>query len=88
MEKSWEQKLEEQKSKDEAEQRAKQEIEEAKVSGNAQILNLNEDGMLDRKIFVDLSKHTAAKVGRKQPGDEQPEICLGGIGIESQHATF
>jgi len=51
-------------------------------------LNLNEDGMLDRKIFVDLTKHNAAKVGRKQQGDDQPEITLGGIGIQSQHATF
>ena len=58
------------------------------MSGNPQILNLNEDGMLDRKIFVDLSKHLAAKVGRKKPGDEQPEICLGGIGIQSDHAVF
>lgn len=52
------------------------------MSGNPQILNLNEDGMLDRKIFVDLSKHVGAKVGRKKPeGQEQPEITLGGIGI-------
>lgn len=89
MEKSWEQKLEEQKRGEEEEKQKEREIEEAKMSGNPQILNLNEDGMLDRKIFVDLSKHVGAKVGRKKPeGNEQPEITLGGIGIQSDHATF
>ena len=82
MEKSWEQKLEEQKHREDEEKQKEREIEEAKLSGNPQILNLNEDGMLDRKIFVDLSKHVGAKVGRKKPdGQDQPEICLGGIGI-------
>ena len=52
-------------------------------------MNLNEDGMLDRKVFIDLSKVTDAKVGRKQPNPEQnPSIVLGGIGIQSEHATF
>lgn len=69
MEKSWEQKLAEQRHKEEEEEVKKREIEEAKQSGRPQILNLNEDGMLDRKIFVDLSKHTGAKVGRKKPAD-------------------
>ncbi len=45
--------------------------------------------MLDRKIFLDLKKHTNAKVGRKAgAGGEDPEICLGGIGIAPQHANF
>ena len=40
--------------------------------------------MLDRKIFVDLTKHQIAKVGRKQPNpDDNPEITLGGIGIQT-----
>lgn len=40
--------------------------------------------MLDRKIFLDLQKHSDAKVGRKQNNQENdPEICLGGIGIQS-----
>ena len=82
MSKSWEQKLAEQRAKEEEEENAKREIEEAKLSGNPQILNLNEDGMLDRKIFLDLTKHPNAKVGRKTANpDDNPEICLGGIGI-------
>ena len=45
--------------------------------------------MLDRKIFLDLSKHTDAKVGRKQQDQaNNPEIVLGGIGIQSMHANF
>ena len=88
MSKSWEQKLEEQQAKDAEEEAEKRAVEEAKLSGNPQLLNLNEDGMLDRKIFVDLTKHTDAKVGRKQPSGDQPEVCLGGIGIQSQHASF
>lgn len=40
--------------------------------------------MLDRKIFLDLSKVNNAKVGRKQMNpDDNPEIVLGGIGISS-----
>ena len=48
---------------------------------------MNEDGMLDRKIFLDLTRNNNARVGRKAPpGEEHPEICLGGIGINAQHA--
>jgi hypothetical protein len=45
---------------------------------------------LDRKIFLDLSKHTNARVGRKNPEDpdNMPEICLGGVGIQLQHCKF
>ena len=39
--------------------------------------------MLDRKIFLDLSEHTNAKVGRKTANpDDMPEVTLGGIGIQ------
>ena len=45
--------------------------------------------MLDRKIFLDLSKHNDAKVGRKQPNqDDNPQIVLGGIGVQNMHANF
>ena len=45
--------------------------------------------MLDRKIFLDLSKVTNARVGRKQMDQENnPEVVLGGIGIQSMHANF
>ena len=43
--------------------------------------------MLDRKIFLDLSEHTNARVGRKNP-NSMPEITLGGIGIQQEHANF
>lgn len=89
MEKSFEAKLHEQQHKEEEEAKKKAEIEEQKRSGNPQILNLNEDGMLDRKIFLDLTKNPNARVGRKaQPPNENPEITLGGIGIKPEHAKF
>jgi len=89
MNKSWEDKLAEQKKEEEEQEKIKKEEEEARVSGRPQILNLNEDGVLDRKIFFDLSKHTAATIGRKQPeGSEQPLLTLGGIGIQNKHACF
>jgi len=83
MSKSWEQKLAEQRAKEMEEETKKREIEEAKRSGKPQILNLNEDGMLDRKIFLDLTKNSNARVGRKHPTDpdQNPQITLGGIGI-------
>jgi len=89
MSKSWEQKLAEQDSKNAEETKKKEAIELAKKSGNPQILNLNEDGVLDRKIFLDLMEHTTCKVGRKTANpDENPEVMLGGIGIQSDHAIF
>jgi len=45
--------------------------------------------MLDRKIFLDLSEHTNAKVGRKTAdANAMPEVTLGGIGIQQDHAHF
>ena len=82
MARSFEDKLAEQQAQEAAEAEKKRKIEEAKASGRPQILNLNEDGMLDRKIFLDLSEHTNAKVGRKTANpDDMPEVTLGGIGI-------
>jgi hypothetical protein len=51
---------------------------------------LHEDAVLDRKVFIDLSKHTKAKVGRKNPDDpsHDPDICIGGVGIQMEHCTF
>ena len=89
MNKSWETKIAEQQAKDADEERKNQEIERAKESGKPQILNLNEDGILDRKIFVDLAANANARVGRKGPNPEQdPEVTLGGIGIQQEHAVF
>jgi len=87
---NWEAQLKAQEEKDEQERKRKQEEEEARNSGRPQLLNLHEDAVLDRKIFIDLSKHTQAKVGRKNPDDpsHDPEICLGGVGIQMNHCTF
>ena len=54
------------------------------------MLNLHEDAVLDRKVFIDLSKQTKAKVGRKNPDDpsHDPDICIGGVGIQMDHCTF
>ena len=89
MAKSWEQKLAEANAKEAADEEAKKAEEEARNSGRPQIMNLNEDGMLDRKVFIDLSKITDARVGRKQANlEDNPNIVLGGIGIQERHAQF
>ena len=81
---NWENKLKAQEELDAEAQKIKAEEEEARNSGRAQLLNLHEDAVLDRKIFLDLSKNPAAKVGRKNPSlseKDQPLITLGGAGI-------
>ena len=89
MAKSFEEKLQEQQAAEAEEAAKKAKIEAAKASGRPQILNLNEDGMLDRKIFLDLTEHTNAKVGRKTNDPSQnPEVTLGGIGVQQNHANF
>lgn len=89
MQKSWEQKLAEAEDRDAEEEKRAAEEQEARNSGRPQLLNLNEDGMLDRKIFFDLSKITKCKVGRKNHGaEEQPNIVLGGVGVQQDHAIF
>lgn len=66
MNKSWEQRMAEANAGKQEEEKRKKEEAEARASGRPQLLNLNQDGILDRKIFIDLSKETAASVGRKQ----------------------
>jgi len=87
MNKSWEEKLAEAASRDIEEDEKKKEEEEARASGRPQLLNLNADGMLDRKIFIDLSKQTKCSVGRRNP-NEDPTLVLGGIGIQQDHVCF
>jgi hypothetical protein len=70
MQQSWEEKLAAANAKDEEEEKKKAEEEEARNSGRPQIMNLNEDGMLDRRVFIDLSKITNCKVGRKNPNPD------------------
>jgi hypothetical protein len=79
--KSWEEKLREANKKAEKEETKQIEEMKARNSGRPQILNLNQDGMLNRKIFFDLGKYTDANVGRKGP-DGVPLIELGGVGIQ------
>jgi hypothetical protein len=43
--------------------------------------------MLDRRIFIDLSKQTKCSVGRKNP-NVNPTLVLGGIGIQQDHVSF
>ena len=86
---SWEEQLAAAKAEQAEEERKEKEKQEAIVSGRPQLLNLNEDGLLDRKIFIDLSKQNKASVGRKQiDASQNPDIVLGGIGIQSQHCIF
>jgi len=65
MTKSYEERLNEANAAQKAEQERAAAEKEARNSGRPQLLNLNEDGMLDRKIFLDLSKITEATVGRR-----------------------
>ena len=88
MQASWESKLAAAGEREDAEDIAAKEEEEARASGRPQLLNLNEDGMLDRKIFFDLSKHTKCDVGRKNQSGEDPMIVLGGVGVQEKHAVF
>ena len=82
MNKSWEQRLKESESRDAEQEKKRKEEAEARNSGRPQLMNLNADGMLDRKIFVDLSKVTKCAIGRKQVDPTQnPNLVLGGIGI-------
>jgi len=90
MEKSWEAKLAAAEADNVEEEKRQAEEAEARASGRPQLLNLNEDGMLNRKVFFDLSKVVNCQVGRKQhEGEgEDPNIVLGSVGIQSHHAYF
>lgn len=50
------------------------------------LTNLNEDSQLTNKLYYDLSQGPV-KVGTKK-GDPKPEIVLGGVGIQPNHAVF
>ena len=70
----------------EEEERAKQQ-ESQQVRHRPHIVNLNEDPMLDRKIVYDLTSAPQTHIGRRN-GDPVPQVVLGGIGIQSNHAFF
>lgn len=87
MEKSWEQKIAEQKER-EAEEEAKLKAEEAsRLAGTPHLINLNEDPMLDRKVIYDIKPDEALTCGRRNK-TAQHKLQLGGTGITPDHCTF
>lgn len=85
MQKNYEEMMAEEK-KEEEEERLKKEKEE-RAKSQPHIVNLNMDPMLDRKVFYSLDDENQMHVGRKT-GSPKPEIILGGIGIQANHAMF
>ena len=89
LEKSWEEKMAKANGqRDEAHKDHEKEME-IRNSGRPQILNLDQDGMVDRHVLFDLNEHKSAKVGRKNKNfSECPLVILGGVSIQQQHAVF
>lgn len=87
MEKSWEQKLAEAKAKEEAEEKIRKEEEKKKLLGNPHLINLNEDPMLDRKVFYDIDVNEPLVCGRRNKFSSH-KLQLGGTGIEPDHCQF
>ena len=87
MQKTWEQKLAEAKSK-EAEQSSAQTDPYNKVKMVPHLVNLNEDPQLDRKVFYSLSEHGDKLVVGRKNGEPSPQVVLGGIGIQQNHAVI
>ena len=88
--KTWEQKLKEAEEEEAREDAAEAAELAARNSGGPQLLNLNDDIMLDRKICVDLSVKNPATVGKPNMADQSknPTVVLGGTGIQEQHAAL
>lgn len=87
MEKSWEQKLAEQK-KSEAEEEAQIAAEEAaRISGAPHLVNLNEDPLLDRKVIYDIKVEEPLTCGRRNKKSSH-RLQLGGTGIEPDQCVF
>jgi len=83
MEKSWQQRYEEEKEK-ELEKKKKQEVSIDK--NKPHLINLNEDPQLSGKVLYDLTK-LPVRVGRKN-ANPPPQIVLGALGIGKEHAIF
>ena len=86
MEKSWEEKLAEAKAAEETMMKEKEAEEAARQAGTPHLVNLNEDPMLDRKVFYDISTE-GITVGRRAKGSEH-KIQLSGTGIKPNHAKL
>ena len=87
MEKSWEQKLAEAKAKEETEMKARMEEENKRLQGTPHLINLNEDPMLDRKVFYDIDANEPLMCGRRNKNSSH-KLQLGGTGIEPDHCSF
>ena len=87
MQKTWKQKLAEAKSK-EAEQASAQTDPYNKVKMVPHLVNLNEDPQLARKIFYSLSENGDKLVVGRKNGEPTPQLVLGGIGIQQNHAII
>eukprot|EP00916_Digyalum_oweni_P022861 GHVL01037854.1.p1 GENE.GHVL01037854.1~~GHVL01037854.1.p1 ORF type:complete len:935 (+),score=194.69 GHVL01037854.1:93-2897(+) len=79
MTKSWQTRLKEQKEKD-------RDTQEQKNENMPNLKNLNEDPLLCGKI-IHVLKDGTNKLG-KQNKDEPPDITLGGLGINKDHAVI
>lgn len=51
------------------------------------ITNLNEDPLLNGKIYYNLNKQMALRIGKKN-GNPKPDIILSALGIQPNHATI
>ena len=87
MEKSWEQKLAEARAMEEEEDKKEKEEAEKKKVGGPHLVNLNEDPMLDRKVFYDISAESALTCGRRNKAATH-RLQLGGTGITKDHCKI
>ena len=87
MEKSWEQKLAEAKAMEEEEEKKNEEEKLKKQQGGPHLVNLNEDPMLDRKVFYDITAEAPLTCGRRGKGVAH-KLQLGGTGIVPNHCKI
>lgn len=87
MNKSWEQKVAEQKARQEEEDRLREEEEAAKLAGTPHLVNLNEDPQLDRKVTYDIKEGEPLTAGRRNKQSKH-KLQLGGTGIFPEHCSF
>ena len=87
MEKSWEEKLEENKKNQQEEEKIRLEQEKASREGKPHLLNLNEDPLLDRKVQYDIKSGEPLYCGRRNKNSTF-KLQLGGTGIQPEHCKF
>lgn len=88
----WEQRLAEQREKDEKDRLDLEKEKQQQILSNKRdphLTNLNEDPQLSGKLYYNLSKlaETPVFVG-KQGGDPKPQIIMRGVGIQQNHCRF